>query len=248
MSILVFFPFFWARFFALQKSTGTFFICYLFIFFLSFLPCLECKIEVMICSLWEGLFNRIEQCATVNLFAVKYVHVHVWAVFGKPLKLKCTCTCTAWGNLGETAPTSMLRGTVSSRSEQTFHRAWNRCPTLYLYNEHSDWNLLARLCNSTSERIISRGRYTCVISIIIFTSSRFKINIWPIGFIWMNNFTPSLYGLICWSTDKASLNTNSSLWNRGFQCTCLYPTDIIAYTSTTLLNLLRLKTKQKNGL
>ena len=40
----------------------------------------------------------------------------------------------------------MSKGTVSSRSEQTFNRAWNQCPG----DEHSDRKLLAHLCSSNS--------------------------------------------------------------------------------------------------
>ena len=56
----------------------------------------------------------------------------------------------SWHNRRASWMIAKVKGTVSSRSEQTFNRAWNRCPILR-------WKLLAHLCTSNGNMSLSCG-------------------------------------------------------------------------------------------
>ena len=59
---------------------------------------------------------------------------------------------TRWSNT--IAFTCLFKGSVSSRSEQTFNRAWNRCPSLRWIVTENYWLIL---CSSNSNMTLSCG-------------------------------------------------------------------------------------------
>ena len=55
------------------------------------------------------------------------------------------------------AAINKVKRTISSRSEYTFNRAWNWCPSL---SWHSDWKLLSHLCSSNCNMTLSCGIFS----------------------------------------------------------------------------------------